>query len=243
MIRETLANEAGLRPAARASAETVLTIADDPMRLGAKVCRTAALHAWGSASCCKHALGATTHHPHVRMFVPGAGYHSMAPAGSPAAPASSCMSGFSPACSAASFCRGWPRSIVPTSSPSSMISPGSPSPRPSPPGLPLPASPNGWSMDSVEKFDPDFQPARHAARSSRCLTPLTVSAWRVRGGFGRLRRCGTRPWRRSEAKTVETEYALEVGEEHLDLLAGATGRDIRIVRGDLPRLLARALLS
>ncbi len=35
----------------RASAETVLTIAADPMRLGAKVGLTAVLHTWGSASC------------------------------------------------------------------------------------------------------------------------------------------------------------------------------------------------
>jgi hypothetical protein len=48
----------------RASAETVLTIAADPKRLGAKVGITAVLHTWGSA---------LTHHPHVHMIVPGGG--------------------------------------------------------------------------------------------------------------------------------------------------------------------------
>lgn len=48
----------------RASAETVMTTAADPKRLGAKVGRTAALHTWGSA---------LTHHPHIHMIVPGGG--------------------------------------------------------------------------------------------------------------------------------------------------------------------------
>lgn len=48
----------------RASAETVMTIADDPRRLGAKVGMTAVLHSWGSA---------LTHHPHIHMIVPGGG--------------------------------------------------------------------------------------------------------------------------------------------------------------------------
>src|SRR5205807_3611321 len=48
----------------RASAETTLTIAADPKRLGAKIGITAVLHTWGSA---------LTHHPHVHMIVPGGG--------------------------------------------------------------------------------------------------------------------------------------------------------------------------
>jgi Transposase zinc-binding domain/Putative transposase len=47
-----------------AAAETTLTIAADPKRLGAKVRITAVLHSWGSAM---------THHPHVHMIVPGGG--------------------------------------------------------------------------------------------------------------------------------------------------------------------------
>ena len=48
----------------RASAETVMTIAADPRRLGARVGMTSVLHTWGSAM---------THHPHVHMIVPGGG--------------------------------------------------------------------------------------------------------------------------------------------------------------------------
>ena len=48
----------------RASAETVMTIAADPKRLGARVGMTSVLHTWGSA---------LTHHPHVHMIVPGGG--------------------------------------------------------------------------------------------------------------------------------------------------------------------------
>ena len=48
----------------RASAETVMTTAADPKRLGAKVGMTAVLHTWGSA---------LTHHPHIHMIVPGGG--------------------------------------------------------------------------------------------------------------------------------------------------------------------------
>ena len=48
----------------RASAQTVMTIAADPKRLGAKVGMTSVLHTWGSA---------LTHHPHVHMIVPGGG--------------------------------------------------------------------------------------------------------------------------------------------------------------------------
>ena len=48
----------------QASAETVLTIAADPGRLGARVGMTAVLHTWGSA---------LTHHPHIHMIVPDGG--------------------------------------------------------------------------------------------------------------------------------------------------------------------------
>lgn len=48
----------------RASAQTVMTIAADPKRLGAKVGVTSVLHTWGSA---------LTHHPHIHMIVPGGG--------------------------------------------------------------------------------------------------------------------------------------------------------------------------
>ena len=48
----------------KASAETVMTIAADPKRLGAKVGITSVLHTWGSA---------LTHHPHIHMIVPGGG--------------------------------------------------------------------------------------------------------------------------------------------------------------------------
>jgi len=48
----------------KASAETVMTIAADRKRLGAKVGMTSVLHTWGSA---------LTHHPHIHMIVPGGG--------------------------------------------------------------------------------------------------------------------------------------------------------------------------
>jgi len=48
----------------KASAQTVVTIAADPKRLGARVGMTSVLHTWGSA---------LTHHPHVHMIVPGGG--------------------------------------------------------------------------------------------------------------------------------------------------------------------------
>jgi len=46
------------------TAETTLTIAAEPKRLGARIGVTAVLHTWGSA---------LTHHPHVHMIVPGGG--------------------------------------------------------------------------------------------------------------------------------------------------------------------------
>ena len=45
-------------------AETLLTIAIDPKRLGARLGITAVLHTWGSA---------LTHHPHLHCIVPGGG--------------------------------------------------------------------------------------------------------------------------------------------------------------------------
>jgi len=51
----------------KASSETVMTIAADPKRLGARVGMTSVLHTWGSA---------LTHHPHIHMIVPGGGLSS-----------------------------------------------------------------------------------------------------------------------------------------------------------------------
>ena len=48
----------------QAASETMLRIAADPKHLGARIGITAVLHTWGSA---------LTHHPHVRMVVPGGG--------------------------------------------------------------------------------------------------------------------------------------------------------------------------
>ena len=48
----------------RASAETVMTVAADPKRMGARVGMTSVLHTWGSA---------LAHHPHIHMIVPGGG--------------------------------------------------------------------------------------------------------------------------------------------------------------------------
>jgi hypothetical protein len=51
----------------KTSAETVMTIAADPKRLGARIGMTSVLHTWGSA---------LTHHPHIHMIVPGGGLSS-----------------------------------------------------------------------------------------------------------------------------------------------------------------------
>ena len=48
----------------KATTETLLTIAADPKRLGARLGITAVLHTWGSA---------LTHHPHLHCIVPGGG--------------------------------------------------------------------------------------------------------------------------------------------------------------------------
>jgi hypothetical protein len=49
----------------KVAAETLLTIAADPERLGARLGVTMVLHTWGSA---------LTHHPHVHCIVPGGGF-------------------------------------------------------------------------------------------------------------------------------------------------------------------------
>jgi hypothetical protein len=49
----------------KASAETMLTIAADPKRLGVRIGITSVLHTWGSA---------LVHHPHIHMIVPGGGF-------------------------------------------------------------------------------------------------------------------------------------------------------------------------
>jgi hypothetical protein len=49
----------------KASAETLITIAADPKRLGVRIGFLSVLHTWGSAM---------THHPHVHMIVPGGGF-------------------------------------------------------------------------------------------------------------------------------------------------------------------------
>jgi hypothetical protein len=48
----------------KAASETMMRIAADPKRLGARIGITAVLHTWGSAM---------THHPHIHMIVPGGG--------------------------------------------------------------------------------------------------------------------------------------------------------------------------
>ena len=48
----------------KAAARTLITIAADPKRLGARIGFTAVLHTWGSAM---------PHHPHVHIIVPGGG--------------------------------------------------------------------------------------------------------------------------------------------------------------------------
>jgi hypothetical protein len=49
----------------KTAAETLLTIAADPRRLGARIGATMVLHTWGSA---------LTHHPHLHCIVPGGGF-------------------------------------------------------------------------------------------------------------------------------------------------------------------------
>jgi ssDNA-binding Zn-finger/Zn-ribbon topoisomerase 1 len=49
----------------KVSAETLIAIAADPQRLGARIGILSVLHTWGSA---------LTHHPHVHMIVPGGGF-------------------------------------------------------------------------------------------------------------------------------------------------------------------------
>ena len=61
----------------KASAETLLTIASDPKRLGVRIGFSSVLHTWGSAM---------THHPHVHMIVPGGGLSPAVPGATPRRP-------------------------------------------------------------------------------------------------------------------------------------------------------------
>jgi Transposase zinc-binding domain/Putative transposase len=54
----------------KAAADTTLTIAAYPKRLGARIGITAVLHTWGSAM---------THHPHLHMIVGSSGRRGVAP--------------------------------------------------------------------------------------------------------------------------------------------------------------------
>jgi hypothetical protein len=132
----------------RASAETVMTIAADPRRLGARVGMTSVLHTWGSA---------LTHHPHVHMIVPGGG---LSPDGTRWV---SCRPGFFlhvrvlSRCSAVCSSRGCARCTARARWSSSATWPVWRTPGPSPPGWPRSASPNGWSM-----------PNRPSAAPRRC---------------------------------------------------------------------------
>ena len=106
-----MANKAVYGLLFKASAETVMTIAADPKRMGARVGMTSVLHTWGSA---------LTHHPHIHMIVPGGG---LSPDGTKwvacrpgvqgltrphwgHGPPYSCMCGCSRGCSDACFCTG-----------------------------------------------------------------------------------------------------------------------------------------
>jgi len=84
------------------AAETLLTIAAEPEHLGARIGATAVLHSWGSAM---------THHPHIDMIVPPAGYRSKACTGCAANPASCCRCPYCPVCSDGS---SWHSSPTPT---------------------------------------------------------------------------------------------------------------------------------
>lgn len=80
----------------KASAETLMTIAADPKRLGARCGMTCVLHTWGSS---------LTHHTHIHMIIPPldrllrnrlpgngmADCRKTAISGSPASPGSFCM--------------------------------------------------------------------------------------------------------------------------------------------------------
>jgi hypothetical protein len=121
----------------KASAETVMTIAADPKRLGARVGMTSVLHTWGSA---------LTHHPHIHMIVPGGG---LSPDGTRGSPAARVL----PACAGAV-------AAVPAPVPGGAEGSAPRRPAgllrrsgragqartPSPPGSPRSANPNGWSM-------------------------------------------------------------------------------------------------
>lgn len=96
----------------KASAQTMMTIAADPKRLGARIGMTSVLHTWGSA---------LTHHPHVHMIVPGGGLSPIG--GSRAGRASFFMCGCCRGCSDACSLRGCWLCTVRANSASSVIWP------------------------------------------------------------------------------------------------------------------------
>src|SRR2546426_1556268 len=129
----------------RATAETLRVIAADPQHLGAEIGFFAVLHTWGQT---------LLHHPICTAWSPGAGSRPMAPAGSPAGPASSCRCGCCPGYSAAcssSICR---RPSTPASS--AFLRRW----RPCAIAKRLPstsrrcARPTGWSTPSLPSVDP-----------------------------------------------------------------------------------------
>ena len=146
----------------KASAETVMTIAADPKRLGARVGMTSVLHTWGSA---------LTHHPHIHMIVPGGG---LSPDGTRWV---ACKPGFFLHVRVLSrlFRRLFIEGLIALhragSLPSSVIWPSWRMPRPSPHSSPRSAKPNGWSM-----------PNRPSADPRRCwpISADTPTAWRSR---------------------------------------------------------------
>src|SRR5262245_49604885 len=106
----------------KAAAETTLTIATDPKRLGAKIGITAVLHTWGSA---------LTHHPHVHMIVPAAACRRMDRDGSRADRASLRVWRCSRGCSAAACWRCWRKRTPKAGCTSTAITPHSPTDGPS----------------------------------------------------------------------------------------------------------------
>jgi hypothetical protein len=83
-----------------------------------------------------------------------------------------------------------------------------------------------WA-DCVEEVGSSARLTESRHWVGRARLPLTrapsagsASAWRACGGFGRWQRGGTRPWHHwaPQAQAVQLQDALEVGEQHLDLL-------------------------
>ena len=133
----------------KASAETVMTIAADPKRLGARVGMTSVLHTWGSA---------LTHHPHIHMIVPGGG---LSPDGTRWV---ACKPGFFLHVRVLSrlFRRLFLDGLMALhrAGQAGLLRrsrPDWPTRTPSPPGSPRSANPNGWSM-----------PNRPSAAPRRC---------------------------------------------------------------------------